>query len=92
MVKGIRDKLTKVTGKLVGVPISLGMEQGPGTCVNTTFYVLDCDSYHFILGLTLLAVVDGGVFCGSRCLEYTLGPTGNHQRCTIPLATRTIAW
>ncbi len=91
VVKGVGDKLTKVMGKLVGVPISLGMEQGPGTCVKTTFYVLDCDSYHFILGLTLLAVVDGGVFCGSRRLEYTLGPAGNHHRCTIPLATRTTA-
>ena len=26
VVKGVGDKLTKVTGKLVGVPISLGME------------------------------------------------------------------
>ncbi len=25
-VKGVGDRLTKVTGKLVGVPISLGME------------------------------------------------------------------
>ncbi len=36
-------------------------------------------------------MIDGGVFCGSRHLEYTLGPSGNHQRCTIPLATRTTA-
>ncbi len=67
------------------------MEQGAGTCIKTTFYVLDCNSYHFILGLTLLAVIDGGVFCGSRRLEYTLGPAGDHQRCTISLATRTTA-
>lgn len=91
VVKGVGDNLTKVTGKLVGVPISLGMEQGPGTCVKTTFYVLACESYHFIFGLALLAAIDGGVFCGSRRLEYTLGPAGQHERRSIPLATRSTA-
>ncbi len=91
VVKGVADKLTKVTGKLVGVPISLGMEQRAGTCVKTTFYVLQCESYHFILGLTLLALIDGGVFCGSRRLEYTLGPAGKGERVDIPLATRSTA-
>ncbi len=91
VVKGVADKLTKVTGKLVGVPISLGMEQRAGTCVKTNFYVLQCESYHFILGLTLLALIDGGVFCGSRRLEYTLGPAGKGERVNIPLATRSTA-
>ncbi len=91
VVKGVGDRLTKVTGKVVGVPVSLGMEQAPGSCIKTTFYVLACDSYHFILGLTLLAAIDGGVYCGSRRLDYAMGPTGGHQRCTVPLATRTTA-
>ena len=91
VVKGVGDNLTKVVGKLVNVPISLGMEQAPGTCSKVTFYVLQCDTYHFILGLDLLAKIDGGVFCGSRRLEYTLGPEGGHQKCSIPLATRTLA-
>ena len=91
VVKGVGDNLTKVVGKLVNVPISLGMEQAPGTCKKVTFYVLQCDTYHFILGLDLLAKIDGGVFCGSRRLEYTLGPEGKHQKCSLPLATRTLA-
>ena len=91
VVKGVGDNLTKVTGKLVGVPISLVMEQASGTCIKTNFYVLACESYHFILGLTLLAVVDGGVFCGSRRLEFTLGPAGDRTRCSILLAARSTA-
>ena len=76
VVKGVGDRITKVVGKLVDVPISLGMEQGLGTLTKVTFYVLECQSYHFILGLALLAVIEGGVFCGSRRLEYTLGLAG----------------
>ena len=91
VVKGVGDNLTKVVGKLVGVPIRLGIEQGEGTCVKTTFYVLSCDTYHFILGLTLLSKIDGGVFCGSRRLEYTLGPSAGSARCNLPLATRSDA-
>ena len=53
--------------------------------------MLQCESYHFILGLTLLALVDGGVFCGSRRLEYTLGPVGQGERVSIPLAARSTA-
>ena len=59
--------------------------------MKTTFYVLQCDTYHFILGLTLLSAIDGGVFCGSRRLEYTLGKSGGSARATIPLATRSVA-
>ena len=91
VVKGVGDRVTRVIGKLVDVPISLGMEQGPGTLNKTTFYVLDCNTYHFILGLQLLAVIDGGVFCGSRRLEFTLRLQGERQKCTIPLATRAVA-
>jgi hypothetical protein len=64
----------------VGVPVSLGDAPTPGSTVEATFYVIDCPSYHFILGLTLLGAVNGMVDCGGRRLEYTLGPDGGGKR------------
>lgn len=82
----------KVTGKLVGVPISLGRDQAAGTCLKVNFYVLDCPSYHFIIGLDLLKRVDGAVLCGSRRLDIRLGQQGGGGRYIVPLATRSEAY
>ena len=76
VITGVGDKVTKVVCKLVSVPISLGDDQLPGSCIRTTFYVLDCPSYHFILGLTALSLVNGTVYCGARRMSFTLGPRG----------------
>ena len=70
MVKGVGDNVTKVVCKLVNVPVSVGAEQLPGSCRYTTFYVLDYPSYHCILGLTLLAKIEAGVFCGIRKMQF----------------------
>jgi hypothetical protein len=91
VVKGVGENTCAVICKLVDVPVSLGDQQSAGTCIRTTFYVLECQAYHFILGLTLLSVIDGGVFCGSRRLTYTLGKGGKHAQVTLPLQTRTTA-
>ncbi len=82
------DKVTKVICKLDGVPVSMGTEQLKGSCRTTTFYVLDCPSYHCILGLTLLQKIDAGVFCTSRKLQFTLGQAGKGATHTIALMPR----
>lgn len=76
VICGVGEKITRVVCKLVDVPVSLGYHQEPGSLVKATFYVIDCPSYHFIIGLTLLTVVNGQVHCGARRLTYTLGPAG----------------
>ena len=76
VVRGVGDKTTKVVYKLVGVPISVGREQVPGSCRRATFYVLDCPTYHWILGLPLLSSIDAAVFCSSRTLQFKLGKAG----------------
>lgn len=91
MVEGVGGKVTHVVGKLVDVPISLGREQAPGTSVRATFYVLDCQRYHWILGLTLLSAVDGVVRCRTRTLAFTLAAAGGGAQHTLELATRTEA-
>ena len=48
VVKGVGNKETMVICKLDNVPVSLGTEQLKGSCRTTTFYVLDCPSYHCI--------------------------------------------
>ena len=65
-VKGVGNKTTKVVCKLANVPVSIGSDQERGSCHTTTFYVLDCPSYHCIIGLTLLQKIDAGVFCSTR--------------------------
>ena len=75
-VVGIGGNRTSVVGKLVGVPISLGDRQDRGSVVRVTFYVLGgCDRYHWLLGLTLLQPIDAAIFCRSRILQYSLGPS-----------------
>ena len=88
VVKGVGDKTTKVIYKLVGVPISVGSKQVPGSFRRVTFYVLDCPSYHWILGLSLLQAIDAGVFCSSRTMQFKLGKAGKGATQSIPLVPR----
>ncbi len=88
VVKGVGNKETMVICKLDNVPVSLGTEQLKGSCRTTTFYVLDCPSYHCIIGLTLLQKLDAGVFCTSRRLQFTLGQAGKGAQHTIALMPR----
>ena len=87
-VKGVGDKVTKVICKLDNVPVSMGAEQLKGSCRTTTFYILDCPSYHCIIGLTLLQKIDAGVVCTSRRLQFTLGQAGKGAPHTIALMPR----
>ena len=87
-VQGVGNRTTQVLCKLVNVPVSLGHDQVPGSCIRTTFYVLECPTYHFILGLTLLAKVDAAVFCSTREMQFRVGPSGKKKLHTIPLIPR----
>ena len=51
-----------------------------------TFLVVDHDDYHWILGIPLLAAIDGMVKCRERHLEYT--PVGTTSPSSIPLISR----
>ena len=66
VVQGVGNKQTNVVCKLANVPVSIGPDQPAGSCIHTNFYVLECPSYHFILGLALLAKISAGVFCSTR--------------------------
>lgn len=90
MIRGVGEKITKVICKLVDVPVSLGYDQAPGSLIKATFYVIDCPSYHFIIGLTLLSVVNGQVHCGARRLTYTLGPAGKGAQQDLGLVSRDV--
>ena len=70
-VEGVGGKRSQVVGKLVDVPISLGLRRAPEPCTLATFYVLDAPGYHFILGLTFLNAVDWVVKCRDQELEFT---------------------
>ena len=87
-VKGVGNKTTQVICKLTHVPVSIGAEQEKGSCNTTTFYVLDCPGYHFILGLTLLQKIDAAVFCSTRRMEFRLGTAGGNKAHSIPLVPR----
>jgi hypothetical protein len=65
-VKGVGEKTTNVVCKLTNVPVCLGTKLLPGGSSKCTFYVLECNAYHCILGLTLLQQIDAAVFCSSR--------------------------
>ena len=72
VVQGVGQKTTQVIGKLSNVPISLcPMNASTPDIITTTFYILECPTYHFILGLQLLVPINGGVFCGTQTLTYT---------------------
>ena len=51
--------------------------------------MVDNDDYHWILGIPLLAAIDGMVKCRDRTLEYT--PAGTTTSISMPLITRTEA-
>ena len=85
---GVGGKLTRIVGKLQDVPLCLGGPYKLEEVVPTTFYVVDNDSYHWILGLPLLATICGKVLCQERQLEYTPPLQGSRQ---LPLITRTEA-
>ena len=51
-----------------------------------TFLVVDHDDYHWILGIPLLAAIDGMVKCRERRLEYT--PAASSTPTSIPLISR----
>ena len=65
---GVGGRTTNVVGKLVDVPTFLGPVQHKGEGVGATFYVLECQAYHWILGLTLLQRVNGVVHCRRQVL------------------------
>lgn len=50
--------------------------------------MLDCPSYHCILGLTLLQKIEAGVFCSTRKLQFKLGKAGGNKTHAIPLMPR----
>ncbi len=87
-VEGVGGKKSQVLGKLVDVPISLGLRCAPEPCALATFYVLDSPDYHFILGLTFLNAIGGVVKCRDQELAYT-----NHanQEERVKLVPRTEA-
>lgn len=51
------------------------LEGGGHMAQHTTFYILDCAEYHWILGLALLEKIDGAVFCKSRTLQFYTHPS-----------------
>jgi hypothetical protein len=54
-----------------------------------TFLVVDNDDYHWILGIPLLAGLNGLVHCRDRTLQYT--PPGTTATTILHLITRTEA-
>lgn len=59
-VYGVGDKVTKVLGMLVNVPLHLGAGVvAPSAIVHTTFRVLDAKGYNIILGRQFLSSVKG---------------------------------
>lgn len=67
---GVGGKKTRIVAKLCDVPLVLGDKQSGNEPHFTTFYVLDNNDYHWILGLPLLAMVEGSVLCKERVLSY----------------------
>lgn len=88
VVQGVGQQRSKVVGKLIGVPIHIGPQQVKGQHVLTTFYVLDCPAYHWILGLPLLTGVDGIVHCRRQVLQYTLATKTTPLILELPLTPR----
>lgn len=88
VVYGIGGATQRITGKLVGVPVSLGAEQEHDSCVYTTFYVLDSPAYHWLFGLPMLSSIDGAVYCKARVLHYHLGSHSDGAGVALPLYDR----
>lgn len=85
---GVGGKRTRIVAKLKDVPLSLGEQHLEADVVHSTFYVIDNDDYHWILGLPLLAAIRGKVLCKDRALEYTTPQAALRQ---LPLISRTEA-
>lgn len=72
VVMGVGNKTTSVVGKLVDVSIHLGHPPNAGKAFRTTFYVLECKKYHWILGLHALNSIDAGIFARKGEITYQL--------------------
>lgn len=79
-------KKTRIVAKLCNVPILLGQNNVGEEPYRTTFYVLDSDDYHWILGLPLLAQIQGSVQCKDRTLTYL--PAGQTDYEKIAMISR----
>jgi hypothetical protein len=66
-----------------------GTPLAESSCHTATFLVVDNDDYHWILGIPLLAAIDGLVRCKDRVLEYM--PASTTVSTSIHLITRTEA-
>jgi hypothetical protein len=102
---GVGGKRTRIVAMLKDVPVIFGSNRHSPTpvfggntagkplaesaCHTATFLVVDNDDYHWILGIPLLAAIDGMVKCRERTLEYT--PAGATSSTSIQLITRTEA-
>ena len=85
---GVGGKRTRIVAKLKDVPLCLGEGYHKADVIHSTFYVVENDDYHWILGLPLLASILGKVLCSERMLEYT-PPRGSARQ--LPLISRTAA-
>ncbi len=73
-VAGVGGKVTKVVGKLVGMPVHLGHPPATHSPFTATFYILDSPKYHWIFGLHTLNAIDAAIWCNRRQLRYQLAP------------------
>jgi hypothetical protein len=69
-ITGVGGKKTRIVAKLCDIPIIIGRTAEHKRPHYTTFYVIDNDDYHWILGLPLLAQIQGSVLCKERILAY----------------------
>ena len=97
---GVGGKQTKIVAMLKDVPIRMGCNTATDSdafsphinaqaILKATFLVVDNDDYHWILGIPLLAGLNGLVHCRDRTLQYT--PPGTTSTATLHLITRTEA-
>jgi hypothetical protein len=102
---GVGGKRTRIVAMLKDVPIVFGNKKHSQTpvfsgnaagqplasssCHTATFLVIDNYDYHWILGIPLLAAIDGMVKCREQTLEYT--PASAMSPISIHLITRTEA-
>lgn len=87
-MKGVGNAHVPIVGKLVDVPISMGSNQQRGSCVRMTFFIIAAPTYHWILGLDLLAMIQGCVHCAHHVLSYQLSAQGSNAQVALPLAPR----
>jgi hypothetical protein len=97
---GVGGKQTKIVAMLKDVPLRMGCNTNTKSDAfspranhpddfKATFLVVDNDDYHWILGIPLLAGLNGLVHCRERTLQYT--PPGTTSSATLHLITRTEA-